>query len=563
MPASSTSGRATRATTAAKASKSSSSSSSLKRPADTEDANQSNNVLKKVKYSSDENKKRREVEMVDLESSMAPYDWQKPSFPVSKSAPRLKYINSGKDASLDSLLAELLKKPSDADSDDSITLGFDMEWAVDFRKGGAGRTALMQICSRSLILILHITHMVPEPKNKNTLPALPAALEALLCRSDVLKTGVNIGNDGKKLQGEFKQTGKAHASSSAKTGRDAKKSSSGAVTGIAMGGLLELSYLAQQIDPERWSSYGRRLISLRELSAVYLGRKLIKDGARTSNWSQQSLSKDQLKYAASDVMVGLEIYEAIRRRAKAKTSGSGESLDSLRLKRDCDTIEGEGRGRGGKLAPLKDVKNLPSKSAALASPSKKESQVSATSDGKGKDANSQAAESQDTQCSDPGEGESQKSTSGEVTATGPVSLLDAIRASTSNLSEQPVAPVQPSQGKQTANKPFSTSVSVLSYQRTFDLWMAGTSTGEKPNFHEISKMNKIQPNTAAGYVLKSFSEEDRHAPGAAGQEAGSAPVPTDLKERLARDLSDELFKPTLLRYKWWLEKHSIIDVPAP
>ncbi|KAE8212445.1 hypothetical protein CF327_g3939 [Tilletia walkeri] len=268
---------------------------------------------KTVQYSKEDKERRKEVELTDLEKGMEPYTWQAPSFPVAAAVPRIVYIDSANDPSLDSLLSELVERPIDTASDYPILLGFDTEWKYEPLYDRSGRTALIQICSRSLVLLLHVAYMVPSSGKGNPLPVLPPALEAVLHRSDVLKTGVRIEGDAKKLREEFRQS---------KQDAAPKAVSSGA-QGITANELLELSYLARRTDPERWGSMMQCswLISLRELAAAYLGRKLVKDESRTSHWSQQKLSEQQIKYAASDVMVGLEIYEAIRRRAILQAGG--------------------------------------------------------------------------------------------------------------------------------------------------------------------------------------------------------------------------------------------------
>ncbi|KAE8270682.1 hypothetical protein A4X09_0g1646 [Tilletia walkeri] len=490
-------------------------------------------------------KSHKEAEMDDFENDMEAYDWQKPSFPTSNSGPRLVYINSATDSSLDSTLTELLQQPTDADEDDPVVLGFDMEWKFStYDRDGVGRTALMQICSRSLVLILHITHMVPM--STDALPTFPPALETLLRRSDVLKTGVRIEGDAKKLQAEFRQ-------------RDQDISSSSDVKGIATDGLLELSRLAQRIDPERWSSHGKRLISLRELCAVYLGRKLIKDKTRTSDWSQKNLTNEQMKYAASDVMAGLDIYEAIRRRAKVRAQGSTESLKPLPRKRDYATIEGNRQeGRQGLNASESAVPQARGESKAA--------------DEGQEDADASLA--------------SQMSTLIVSTVAHPVPFPEALRAATSNLSRpaastaKSTARKSPAKSKPTTKKVPSTEPdspinsmlsgkssapakdavdrpkSLLAYQRTFDLWEQGVPGDDEPSFFTVASLKGIKPNTAAEYVLKAFVE-GRHASDEVGRPARFAPIPAGLKKRLAADISGWEFGATTSRYRWWLDKNKI------
>ncbi|KAE8233681.1 hypothetical protein CF326_g1279 [Tilletia indica] len=473
---------------------------------------------------------QKEAEMDDFVNGMEAYDWQKPSFPTSDSGPRLVYINSATDPSLDSTLTDLVERPIDADEDDPVTLGFDTEWKVDW--DGVGRTALMQICSRSLVLILHITHMVPM--STDALPTFPPALETLLRRSDVLKTGVRIEGDAKKLRAEFRQRAQDNDSS-----KDAE--------GIATDGLLELSRLAQRIDPERWSSHGRRLISLRELCAVYLGRKLIKDSTRTSDWSQKSLTDEQMKYAASDVMAGLDIYEAIRRRAKERAQGSTESLKPLPRPNGESTATDEGQkdddaSLGSQMSTLKVstvAQPLPFDEALRAATSNLSRPAASTAKSTARKPPAKAASAEKpTARKSPAKS---KSPTEKVPSTELDSLVNSMLPGESS------APA-----KDAVDRPKP----LLAYQRTFDLWEQGVPGDDRFSFYAIAGLKRIQPNTVAEYVLKAFVE-GRYASDEVGRPARSAPIPAGLKKRLAAAISGLEFGATTSRYKWWLDKHKI------
>ena len=66
---------------------------------------------------------------------------------------------------------------------------YSMEWNASFKKGvPPGKTAVVQICSRSKILVLHISQM-PRP---------PVELARILADPAIIKTGVHISGDARK-----------------------------------------------------------------------------------------------------------------------------------------------------------------------------------------------------------------------------------------------------------------------------------------------------------------------------------------------------------------------------
>ncbi|KAL9936022.1 hypothetical protein V8E36_004864 [Tilletia maclaganii] len=574
---------------------------SLKRAAESDDAQANAQPAKvpKPSFSRQESESRKEIEFDDLESGMEAYDWRKPNFPVNSSgSPRIVYISSRNDRELDGLLKVLGQRPSYTDAEAPLVLGFDLEWEVTFRKGAApegSRTALMQICSRSLILVLHIAHIVPT--NTGTLPPLPQALEALLRRPDVLKTGVYIEGDALKLQREFCQRAPAEQGDQAATQPTGE--------GIQTQGLLELSRLARQVDPGRWPN--RRLISLRELVAVYLGRKLLKDSVRTSKWAQSKLSPDQLRYAASDVLSGLEVYEALRRRANARSEGKAESLEPLKLRRNIETIMSERqeqraevlrRARAGRLgdenaAPaaatsqgsgtnteasqLSEGASQESASAYNTAPESFDSQAE-TDAFESQDSTFEPEESQmsladDEQATDTVmNSESQMSTSEDA---GPknVTFAEAVRLSTLELGAPAPAASGSRSGRSTGSSPTkaaqSTPKAPLSHQRTFDLWAYGNehnpvqdATQGSLTFQDIAARNNVKVETVAGYVLRAFSE-GRHAGSTATAADAAEPVHAALRARLAEELRDPAMKVTIKRNQSWLRRQAIVASPPP
>ncbi|EPQ29498.1 uncharacterized protein PFL1_02717 [Pseudozyma flocculosa PF-1] len=173
-------------------------------------------------------------------------------------------------------------------------LALDMEWNFS-HTGKVYKTALLQIASPSLVVLLHLS----------SIKVLPPPLLALLTDARRIKTGVAIRNDALKLQRDF---------------------------GVACRGLVELSHVARAVDPSSWEGRRGGLISLRDLTRVYLGRKLRKDAVRTSDWTRTPLDAEQREYATNDVVVSLEILRALVARIDPGEGQGG--------------AEGEGEGEG-------------------------------------------------------------------------------------------------------------------------------------------------------------------------------------------------------------------------
>ncbi|GAC98965.1 hypothetical protein PHSY_006562 [Pseudozyma hubeiensis SY62] len=151
-------------------------------------------------------------------------------------------------------------------------MGLDLEW--NFSRLGSHRTALLQICSPSMILIIHTSAMSHR---------IPPLLTTILHDPTIIKTGVAIKNDALKLQRDY---------------------------GIDTRNVVELSNFVKLAQPQRWAAINH-LISLRDLTRIYLGRKLRKDSVRVSDWERYPLDAEQIEYAASDTFASLEVLRAV------------------------------------------------------------------------------------------------------------------------------------------------------------------------------------------------------------------------------------------------------------
>lgn len=146
------------------------------------------------------------------------------------------------------------------------TLGFDTETRPAYKKGESYLPSLLQLATHSKVFIFQLKHL-----------GLPKELHNLLADPTIVKAGVALDFDVREL----------------------KKLSC-----FKPGGFVDLGNLAKE--------KGIKNHGLRGLAAVLLGFRISK-GARTSNWANDTLTKSQINYAATDAWVGRELYEKLLR----------------------------------------------------------------------------------------------------------------------------------------------------------------------------------------------------------------------------------------------------------
>ncbi|KAG2366412.1 hypothetical protein BDR07DRAFT_1396459 [Suillus spraguei] len=174
-------------------------------------------------------------------------------------------------------------------------LGFDLEWRVLWNSGAQERrTALVQLCDKSTILLIQVSQMKRFPER---------VLEVIES-SSIVKTGANIRNDGEKLYRDF---------------------------GITTRGLVELGALARIADNTFSSIYKRRVVSLTKMTAMYLKCNLVKSKERTSNW-EANLNNKMVHYAANDAHAALMVYLKLLDLARA----SNKELDPTKYTSSVD-----------------------------------------------------------------------------------------------------------------------------------------------------------------------------------------------------------------------------------
>ncbi|WAR52021.1 hypothetical protein PtB15_1B460 [Puccinia triticina] len=178
-----------------------------------------------------------------------------------------------------------------------VAVAFDMEWTISRTRGHENRTAVLQLASRSQVLIVQISR---EP-GWRTQGIIPPSLLDFLVNPQIVKIGVGIRNDGLKLIRDHKLGPKPFLNS-----------------------FLELSRLVRALGQPDCASGYSRLISLQQIVADHLKLYLPKPDTRTSDWTKP-LSDTQIHYAASDVMatirVAMHLFKLFEGRIRRTDSG--------------------------------------------------------------------------------------------------------------------------------------------------------------------------------------------------------------------------------------------------
>lgn len=153
-------------------------------------------------------------------------------------------------------------------------VGFDIEWRPQFiskRDGGTeNQTAVLQLGVDTSCLVLHIYHM----------SELTSLLVSILRDENILKVGVGIEEDGKKLRRH---------------------------RGLVCEGMTDIQTM---VTLESGQKFG-----LKALAQLFLGIELEKSKrVAMSNWENFPLTLRQIEYAALDAWAGVKIYQAITER---------------------------------------------------------------------------------------------------------------------------------------------------------------------------------------------------------------------------------------------------------
>jgi ribonuclease D len=144
-------------------------------------------------------------------------------------------------------------------------LGFDTETRPSFRKGRVYPTALIQIASSSHVWLFRVNRL-----------GYPQALIDLLSSGSIIKVGSGLNDDLRRMRCDIR---------------------------FEPAGFLDLQHYVEAF------SIGEK--GLRKLAAIVLNRRISKS-QQVSNWDADILTEQQLRYAATDAWVCLEIYSALR-----------------------------------------------------------------------------------------------------------------------------------------------------------------------------------------------------------------------------------------------------------
>jgi len=193
-----------------------------------------------------------------------PYDWR-----TFTGSAQLQYIVT--EGTANECIARIASRSS------PVTIGLDTEWRPTFAPGRPENPiALVQLACDNEILLMQVSAM----------EAFPGGLRDLLESGKSVKVGVGIQYDCKKLWKDHR---------------------------VSVRNCVDLALLARSVDT-RWKGPYGGAIGLSRLAETYLGRKLAKGRARTSNWEAE-LSTQQQEYAANDCHSSVAIYRTLIQRA--------------------------------------------------------------------------------------------------------------------------------------------------------------------------------------------------------------------------------------------------------
>jgi ribonuclease D len=155
--------------------------------------------------------------------------------------------------------------PAMADILQETLVGFDTETRPAFRPGESYPPSLAQVATARAVYLFQVQH-----------PEIAAAVARMLGEEHIVKAGVGLADDLKSL----KKIIAFHEKS-----------------------IADVGGLAQR--------HGLKQSGVRNLAGLFLGFRIPK-GTKTSNWSRQKLSEQQIVYAATDAWACRELYLKFR-----------------------------------------------------------------------------------------------------------------------------------------------------------------------------------------------------------------------------------------------------------
>jgi len=144
-------------------------------------------------------------------------------------------------------------------------LGFDTETRPSFKKGKVYPTSLIQLAAPRCVWLIRVSRI-----------GYPGKLKALLSSQERLKVGSGLKDDLKRLISDVR---------------------------FHPGGFLDLQ---DYVEAFRIEEKG-----LKKLAGIVLGHRISKS-QQVSNWDADRLTEAQMRYAATDAWICLEIYNRLR-----------------------------------------------------------------------------------------------------------------------------------------------------------------------------------------------------------------------------------------------------------
>lgn len=144
-------------------------------------------------------------------------------------------------------------------------LGFDTETRPSFKKGTSYPTSLIQLSASDQAWLIRVSRI-----------GYPVELLKLLSDPEVIKVGTGLNDDIRRMRCDFQ---------------------------FEPGGFLDLQRYVEAF--QIWEK------GLKKLSSIILGHRISKS-QQVSNWDANILTEAQLRYAATDAWICLEIYYELR-----------------------------------------------------------------------------------------------------------------------------------------------------------------------------------------------------------------------------------------------------------
>ncbi len=144
-------------------------------------------------------------------------------------------------------------------------LGFDTETKPSFKKGKVYPTSIIQLSTSDHAWLIRVSRL-----------GYPKRLLDILSNDQIIKVGSGLNDDIRRMRADFH---------------------------FEPGGFLDLQ---QYVEAFRIGEKG-----LKKLSAIVLGKRISKS-QQVSNWDANILTEAQLRYAATDAWICLEIYNTLR-----------------------------------------------------------------------------------------------------------------------------------------------------------------------------------------------------------------------------------------------------------